>query len=344
MNIQDNPTCIGTGLVALDVIVTGSIMKDAQFLAGGSCGNVLAILSYLGWNSYPVSRLSNNIATELLIEDLHRWNVKDDLISVNEQGSTPIIIHRIMTDKLGGAKHRFEFRNPEDGKHLPAYKPVLAKDVSNISEKSGVPNVFYFDRMNRGAIDLAKTYKSQGAIVFFEPSNCKDTKAFNECLDIADIVKFSDDRISDYDQQYPRAVVGLEIQTKGKLGLRYRCKEEVEWNAVPGYNVDNIVDTAGAGDWCTAAIIHSLFKSLGSNGYNEKDLDYAFRFGQALSALNCTFEGARGLMYFIKKSDLLVYIQHLLDNNTNNIPKKRNQDSVIPKSPQLSIKSLFAKI
>jgi len=217
-------------------------------------------LSYLGWNTYPVSRLSNNIATELLLEDLHRWNVKDDLLTVTEEGSTPVIIHRIMTDKLGGPKHRFEFRNPEDGKHLPAYKPFLAKDVPSVLEKSKFPNVFYFDRMNRSAIDLAKFYKDNGAIVFFEPSNCKDVKAFNECLNIADVVKFSDERISDYEKQFPEAIVGLEIQTLGKSGLKFRIKGDVDWRKVGSYYVDKVIDAAGAGDWCTAGIIIHYLK------------------------------------------------------------------------------------
>lgn len=344
MNIQDNPICIGTGLVALDVVVTGSAMRDAQFLVGGSCGNVLTILSYLGWNSYPVSRLSNNIATELLIEDLHRWNVKDDLLTATENGSTPIIIHRIMTDKLGAAKHRFEFRNPEDGKHLPAYKPVLVKDVPSVLEKSKFPNVFYFDRMNRSAIDLAKFYKDNGAVVFFEPSNCKDIKAFNECLSIANVVKFSDDRISDYEKQFPEAVAGLEIQTLGESGLKYRIKGENEWRNVSGYQVNKVIDTAGAGDWCTAGIIYSLFKDKKVEECSEKDIEHAFRFGQALSALNCTFEGARGLMYFIKKSELLIYIQHLVENNATSIVTKRSLESIRKKSPELTIRSLFTKV
>lgn len=344
MNIQDNPICIGTGLVALDVVVTGSAMKDAQFLAGGSCGNVLTILSYLGWNSYPISRLSNNVATELLIEDLHRWNVNDDLLTATEDGSTPVIIHRIMTDKLGDAKHRFEFRNPEDGKHLPAYKPVLAKDVPLVLKKSKFPNVFYFDRMNRSAIDLAKFYKANGTVVFFEPSNSKDIKAFNECLTIADVVKFSDDRIYDYEKQFPKAIAGLEIQTLGKSGLKYRVKGEIEWRNVDGYNVDKVVDAAGAGDWCTAGIIYSLFKDKKVEECSEKDIEHAFRFGQALSALNCTFEGARGLMYFIKKSELLIYIRHLVENNVTSIATKKSLNNIRQKSPDLTIGSLFTKV
>ena len=48
------PTVVGTGLVALDVVVSGD---DVKYFAGGTCGNVLTCLSYLGWDAKPVARL-----------------------------------------------------------------------------------------------------------------------------------------------------------------------------------------------------------------------------------------------------------------------------------------------
>lgn len=67
---QKKLICSGTGLVALDVVISNDIEKPTQFYAGGSCGNVLTILSYMGWDSYPIARLSNNVASDLLIQDL----------------------------------------------------------------------------------------------------------------------------------------------------------------------------------------------------------------------------------------------------------------------------------
>ncbi len=343
MNLTENPTCIGTGLVALDVVVTGKLMNDGQFLAGGSCGNVLTILSYLGWTSYPIARLSNNVATELLLEDMARWNIRDDLISVSDSGSTPVIIHRIITDKLGTPRHRFEFKNPENGKYLPAYKPALAKEASQTFATKPHTDVFYFDRMNRGAIDLAKLYKANNASIFFEPSSMKDLKAFDECIHLSDVVKFSDERISDFDLMYPTAVAGLEIMTMGKSGLKYRLKGESFWKEVLGYKVDNVVDAAGAGDWCTAAIINTLFRNKKLIESTKEEIEYSLRFGQALSALNCTFEGARGLMYYLRRSDLLVYIQHFVDSNATKIGQKKSADPVKKASSQISISSLFKK-
>ncbi|MDB4901789.1 MAG: carbohydrate kinase [Mucilaginibacter sp.] len=345
MNLYQNPVCIGTGLVALDVIISGNQTTPTQFLAGGSCGNVITILSYLGWSTYPIARLSNNVAAELLLEDLKFWNVNDTLLSINDDGSTPVIIHRIMKDQQGAPKHRFEFRNPEDGRHLPSYKACLAKSVPDIFAKKQNPNVFYFDRINRASIELAKLYKAQGSIIFFEPSSTKDTKGFNECMDIADVVKFSDDRIINYEEMFPQAKAGLEIQTMGNRGLRFRKKNQTKWTLLSGYSIDNVVDAAGAGDWCTSGIIINLFKNPAEiNNLSDNDIIFALQFGQALSALNCTFEGARGLMYNIKRSELLLYIQHIISSNLQRIPQSRNTNSYEIKKTGLKISSLFAAV
>jgi len=63
------------------------------------------------------------------LSDLNKWNVKTNMISTTDDGSTPIIIQRIKKDKNGSPIHRFEFRDPDDGSWLPSYKPVLSADV-----------------------------------------------------------------------------------------------------------------------------------------------------------------------------------------------------------------------
>lgn len=307
--------CVGSGLVALDIVISGSPRGDARFMAGGSCGNVLTILSYFGWSSYPIARLSNNVAADLLCRDLVEWGVKTDLLSLDEDGSTPIIIHRIMTSKDGHPKHRFEFRNPEDGKYLPTYKPVLAKSVPKLL--SNLPNcdVFFFDRIARSTIDLAHACKKQGTVVFFEPSSTKDLRGFTESVHLADVIKFSDERIDNYEDLFPIAIAPLEIQTRGKDGLRFRLKGETSWEVVPGFRIENLVDTAGAGDWCTAGIILNLFARQEKEviRFERSDVIKALRFGQVLGSINCIFEGARGLMYNFDSDELINYTSNILD-------------------------------
>jgi fructokinase len=344
------PICIGTGLVALDAVISHDPHKPTQFYAGGSCGNVITILSFLGWNTYPIARLSNNIAAEILIKDLSKWNVKTDMISVSDDGSTPVIIHRILKGPEGTPKHKFEFKNPEDGKYLPSYKPCLSKSVDAIYEKVSNPNVFYFDRINRASIELARKYKLNGSLIFFEPSSISDLKGFNECLEVADVIKFSTDRIGNYSELYKNAKVGIEIETLGKDGLQYRKKGEVQWTKVPGFLLDDFSDTAGAGDWCTAGLIFKLFcdyKNTNIQDIASIDINNAIRFAQALSALNCRFEGARGLMYNIDKSDLLLHVDNILFKRKQKIDKS---DSINLNyktafvNPFINISSLFTTL
>lgn len=326
-----NKTCAGTGLIALDVLIKGKSDHNPKIFAGGSCGNVLSILSYLNLNSYPIARLGNNDATDLVFEDLEKWGVNLDFIEREEKGSTPIIIHRILDSPLNEPQHRFEFRNPNNGKWLPSFRPVLAKKVDTITTNLPKTNVFYFDRVSRSSIELAKYAKTQGALIFFEPSSNRDKKQFQECLEISDIIKFSDERIKSYKEEYPNIQTSLEIETSGKKGLNYRFKSD-KWKTLESFSIENAVDTAGAGDWCSAGIIANLASEnvIGLSDFNEKKIIESLKYGQVLGAINCLYDGARGLMYQVDKSildkmvDLVLEkkpiseISHSIMSNTNN--------------------------
>lgn len=306
MNYKKNsdisrPTCVGIGLVALDVLFNGKPNSPVGFYAGGSCGNVMAILSYLGWETFPIARLRNNEAGNILVRDLENFGVNNSLISLQEDGSTPIIIHRVLKDKQGNPKHRFEFRDPETGGYLPSYKPVLSASVDAIFENKPKASVFYLDRVNRASIEMARKSKEQNSFVFFEPSSYKDDKIHNQCLSYADIVKFSNDRITNFQELFPVCQRELEIMTMGDEGLVYRLKNQRKWTNVPAYEISCLVDAAGSGDWCTAGIIYQLFGQINDSIFEPQNVERTLNFGQALAALNCSFMGARGVMYAMEK-------------------------------------------
>lgn len=342
--MKQNPICIGAGLVALDVVINGDPSVPLKLYAGGSCGNVLAILAYLDWDTFPVARLKKDEASKALLTDLKYWNVNTSLISQSSDGSTPIIIERIKKDKNGNSIHTFQFKNPENGDWLPSYKPVLASEVKTLTEKSPIPSVFYFDRINRSSIDLAKYYKKNGAVIFFEPSSIKESKQFEECLNIADIIKFSNDRIRDYTTLYSNQRVPLEIETLGKEGLRYRFShllESKEWKMVPSYKISFVIDAAGSGDWFSAGII-SKIAANGTDAFkncNEGTILKALQFGQALGALNCFFEGARGLMYALNKEQLGAFIKKIQRSKTPLTVINEKED--LKPIKELNIKSLY---
>jgi len=326
---KNNPLCVGMGLVALDVILNGNPQTLPKMFAGGSCGNILSILSFLGWKSYPVARLNNNRAADELISDLKKWDVKTDLVFKREDGSTPIIIHRILKDKLGNPKHRFEFKIPGTRQWLPNFKALVNNDTELIKTIVPKSKVFYFDRVSRSAIELAKYYKGNGALVVFEPSSYGEERLFKEGLSVSHILKFSNERLANYTERYPVNQCLLEIETLGSKGLQYRTKKSKNkaWKLIKAPVIDVIKDAAGAGDWCTAGIVHHLgingFKSLSDASI--PDIENALKTGQLLGALNCKFDGARGMMYNIAFRNLAGYLE--------DISMKKQPD--IKYSPQL---------
>ena len=58
MIVETNPNiCIGAGLISLDVLIRDGERLPVSYYVGGTCGNVMMILSYMGWDVHPIARL-----------------------------------------------------------------------------------------------------------------------------------------------------------------------------------------------------------------------------------------------------------------------------------------------
>jgi fructokinase len=135
-------------------------------------------------------------------------------------------------------------------------------------------------------------------------------------------VKYSHERlrdIADLDwKRSEREGVLLEIETLGSAGLRYRSRlpgtKTKAWFELPGFVVKQVTDTAGCGDWCTAGLLDRLARrSLeGFKASTPEQVRDALRFGQALAAWNCGYEGARGGMYKADKQKFHEDIEMIL--------------------------------
>lgn len=317
---------VGTGLVALDVVITEGGTTPPRHWAGGTCGNVLLALRYLGWHSAPVARLQSGDAAGRVLEDLQHWGVSTEHVSVEHDGSTPIIVQKIGRTLGGEPYHTFSWRCPNCGTRLPAYKPVLASAAHEIANRLASPAVFFFDRLSRGALLLAKAAAERGAAVVFEPSSVGNLALFREAWQLAHIVKYSHERLNELPGDL-EAINGprLQVETLGREGLRYRsrlpgCKKRA-WQRLEALPADEVKDTAGAGDWCTAGITHKLLGSgaAGLNQTNDTFLRDSVRYGQALSAWNCGFEGARGGMYAVDKTTFERHVERILGGGTSGV-------------------------
>ena len=292
------PLIFGTGLIALDVVVTET--GELFSAAGGTCGNVMAILSYMGWISRPVARIGLDKAAKAIISDLALWGVDLSSISIRPLVKTPIIVEKLRRDSNGIPFHTFSFSCPNCNRRFPGYQPVPLKSLTPM-ERAPSMEVLFLDRASPPALALARRATEVGAVVVFEPPRMREDKNFLALLKLAHIVKYSHDRIDQLDLPNDSSAL-LEIQTLGRGGARFRTELGSSgdgWHHVEAKPVARMVDSAGCGDWFTAGLISSLcsegMSSLKRAG--DSDILGALDLAQSLAAWNCSFAGPRGGMY-----------------------------------------------
>ncbi|WP_448256087.1 PfkB family carbohydrate kinase [Microbacterium aurum] len=303
MTDQPAAKVVGTGLIALDLVISADPTKPIQSWAGGTCGNVLSILAYMGWESYPIARLRHDAAAARVTADLERWGVHLDFVHSEPTVSTPIIIQENHVTRGGVPKHKFAWTCPRCGNWLPSFRPITRSTIDTAAESTENAAVFFLDRLSRAALTLARQAANRGALVVFEPSGRADPKLFSEAIGIAHIVKYADQRLSDAGGTMSDSTATLlEVQTLGSRGLRFRHKRDgvaTGWIDIEAVTATEIVDTCGSGDWCTAGLLNKLGHG-GQRGfamYSVEEVADGLRYGQTLAAWNCGFEGARGGMY-----------------------------------------------
>lgn len=327
------PLAMGTGLIALDVVVTDDRIAEAQHCTGGTCGNVLLALRYLGFDVSPVSRLQNDSAGRLIRTEFRKLGVDTRFVSFEEDGNTPIIVQTIRSNPGGVPTHSFSWRCPACHKRFPGYKPALATTAESIAEKMPSPQVFFFDRVNRGSLVLAERAAELGALVMFEPSSVGDQTHFHEAWALSHVVKYSHERLADLPDSLefgPNLL--LQIETLGAEGLRYRAKfgkrATSPWRKLDVLKAPVFADAAGAGDWCTAGLLDRLGRdgAEGLRAVSPPDLEAGLRHGQALAAWNCGYAGARGGMNNVSVKECLEQVESIIAgrlSDTSSAPRTK---------------------
>jgi fructokinase len=332
--------CVGTGFIALDVIrsiVDGNTILERRY-AGGSCGNVLAVLSYLGLNTAAVGRIGDDEAGSELLADLRHCRVQLKFVAREKGRRTPVVIQETYVDARGKPRHRFSRACPVCGSAMPGYRPLLLQEVADIAGALPGHGLFFFDRVAPGTLELARRSRDQGALVVFEPSGIKDDSLFVECLRVSHVLKYSHERLSGLESLLNRARPVLEIETLGEAGLRFRLgthSRASTWRHLPAVPALSIRDAAGSGDWCTAGFLARLAGDGQTPIEQLEDvaaLMDALRFGQALAALNCSFDGARGLMYALNRTRVMKAAERMLADDVPSLPKGGGPTKHAPRS------------
>jgi sugar/nucleoside kinase (ribokinase family) len=306
------PRLVASGFLALD-IVFGLGDPEPKFFAGGTCGNVAAGLAFLGWDAFPVARLRDDAAGEIVRHDLERWHVRTAHLGLGPVAATPIVVERIALSASGVPKHKFLWNCPDCGAYFPPYRAVLRTQVDWIKEQLGQPQVFFADRVSRSTIELARHYHGTNSVIYFEPSAAGDPKLFREMLRLCTVLKYSVQRARSFSELLRENNAQLEIETAGEDGLRFRTRRTTtSWQSLPAHEV-TVKDTAGSGDWTTVGLISALLCD-GKSSFEmatKQDIALALEYGQAVAALNCQFEGARGAMYDLGRTQFLEAVRSI---------------------------------
>lgn len=297
------PHIFGTGLVALDLIVEhrpGGQTLSAS--GGGTCGNVLAILAHMGWTSSWLGAVEPSAAGYILRTEMQNAGV--DLGTVAECNSSPVPIfahHVRRSDSDELLHHWFSNECPYCTKALPKYSSPTDSWLRSQSHHLDQADIFFVDRLSAGTLDLAAHAHQNGALVVYEPSVSSDAPWIDDMLTIADIVKYSHDRIAALGENWrtSTAIRALCIETRGREGLRWSRGNQIgDFGVLPSVRNPLAIDACGAGDWFTSAFLFGVAKSKTKpSDLGESELTKVLEAASRLAAWSCGYLGARGGLY-----------------------------------------------
>ena len=259
-------TIIGSGIYNLDTIVVRDYPEwprlrpfaENVYLeeVGGTCGNIMSILAWLGWDAKPLACLDDSPDGLKITEDLKRFGCDCRYVTNTPDGGTTLL--RCTHKKDLDGKHVMSVRaGSPGGSRFPKRHFLRVRDEAPafLEALAEAPAVFFFDNPAAGNRLIAKGLKERGSLIYFEPSKIS-SNADLEAVSISDIIKFSDENIPDvsFADAYNDK---LFIQTMGANGVRFKLQDQ-PWMTLNGISAKSVVDTEGAGDWFTAALINEL--------------------------------------------------------------------------------------
>ena len=261
---------IGSGVYNLDTVVVRDYPEGPQNQrnfnekvicedVGGTCGNVMCMLSHLGWDAYPQVVLDCSEQGARLADGLASYGCRPDFVENRPDGGTVLLRCTHKQDKDGN--HVATFRATGPASRFAKRHPLRERDEAPafLESLSFVPDVYFFDLDAAGHRRIAAALREKGSLVYFEPERFEGKNTEMTCVKVSDIVKFSGEKVAD--TSFCGAFSDkLFIQTLGSEGVRFSLRGG-EWVSLPPVPVEKVVDWEGAGDWTTSAFIDALGKS-----------------------------------------------------------------------------------
>ena len=192
-------TCLGAGTFPLDNLLMkhadGSVETIYQHV-GGTAGNVMSILAWMGWHTLPAARLDDSEVGLQLKVDLESYGCDTRYLTNTPDGGTTIldIIHK--TGRDGRPKTAYMAHSPRGGRFVNHRFWTMKQAQALFDSLDEMPEIFFFDRCAPGNILLAELFHKCGVLVYYEPNEPVD-RNFLRAVAASDIVKFSNEKHPD---------------------------------------------------------------------------------------------------------------------------------------------------
>ena len=307
--MSKRPVIIGSGQYNYDIIKVReypdgfSIGKRNSYTetilaeeVGGTCGNVMCMLAHMGWDARPQVKLIDSEEGHNLADSLKEFGCATGYISFSANGGFSGLMCTHRKNRNTG-EHELGLRGfGPNGSRFRKITELRARDEvpQFLDSITDYPDVYFFDHNEAGPRLIANELRNRGTLIYYEAENNRDSNKFIKAVDVADIVKFSDENVPDIDfcKEFPDT---LFIQTQGAKGMRFSLKGG-EWINVNPVPVENVVDWEGCGDTVSAVFLNELYK-LGLPKVSEltdEQVLKALNVAAEKSALNTQYYGSKG--------------------------------------------------
>lgn len=310
---NSNLSILGAGFACIDVI---RLQKKDTVMLGGTAANVLTIMSQLGLKTEFLTARYYGQSGRFIESAFVNRGVKC-ISFANTKNQAPIII-----EELEHGKHFFLSTCPKCGRNMVKCNlPTLSQITKVEKQYNNHPNIFFFDRISEGIRECARRNKNGWNV--YEPNTCRMYSNLLSGIRVANIVKYSEDRIpakitDNVIRDIRDTNVVLLIVTMGDKGIKYAYRTETgefsDWNYIMAEPIDKVMDSSGSGDWLTAVFLYLLLKKY-PNYVAHLDGQYveqALVEAQRYAAQNCSFIGAQGML---KERRIVDKINCELDRN-----------------------------
>ena len=259
--------------------------------AGGAPFNVASALKKFGCDVKFVGSVGDDLIGKFLIRYAKDFGMDTEYIHMDPDRNTTLAFVELNED--GERSFCFYRKNTADYR-MPAVGDELIKAADIVCIGS---LMLADERCVDYALDIIERAHAFGKTVAFDVNYRTDVfrdkesaiKTYKMILDRADIVKFSEDEVEIFTEDYVKTLEDkLVLITLGKSGSEWRYKGRCE--RVPTIEVKP-VDTTGAGDAFFAGALSVIDKNA-AFPLSEDILNRALRFGNVAGALNTTGRGA----------------------------------------------------